>query len=324
MITVKAVPFDDATARELWDAQQAELLARYGEEDVDAVLEDEGIIASLVGEQNGAAVATGMIRWSPYDTPPGTAEAKRLYLVPEHRGHGHSRVMMGVLEDAARRAGATQIVVETGVKQPEAIGLYEAIGYSRIEPYGSYKEHADSVCLGKQLPTRVLVISGTMGAGKSTTSGAASGVLTDRGVRHVRIDVDELYQAFPMAEQANYSMMFETLTALAPIYRSRGYGALVLAIVAEHQEDRANYTAAFAGPGGPAEVSIALLTAPEAERLSRLNAREPEGRWQEFAAHRTVELAAILEELSLQDVTVENFGRTVTETAIELLEAVGW
>ena len=57
--------------------------------------------------------------------------------------------LVDALEAEARQLGATRIVLETGVRQPEAIGLYESAGFDRIEPFGEYVGSAFSVCMAK-------------------------------------------------------------------------------------------------------------------------------------------------------------------------------
>ena len=44
--------------------------------------------------------------------------------------------------------------LETGLKQPEAIRLYEKNQYNRIKNYGQYAEVESSVCFEKILDTR--------------------------------------------------------------------------------------------------------------------------------------------------------------------------
>jgi len=41
--------------------------------------------------------------------------------------------------------------LETGVRQPEALALYEHFGYVRIPPFGDYREDPLSVFLEKRL-----------------------------------------------------------------------------------------------------------------------------------------------------------------------------
>jgi GNAT superfamily N-acetyltransferase len=69
-----------------------------------------------------------------------TCEVKRMWTAAGHRRKGHaSRVLTG-LEDAARAAGYSTLLLETGPLQPEAIAMYTRRGYSRIPYYGRYPE----------------------------------------------------------------------------------------------------------------------------------------------------------------------------------------
>lgn len=327
MITVRQVPFDDPDAGALWATQQAELVERYGEPDLEPHLTDDGLISSLVAaDATGTVVATVLLRWSPYDTPAGSAEIKRLYVLPEHRGHGHSRVLMGALEAAARKAGVTQMVLETGTEQPEALALYEGIGYRVSPKFGVYKDEANSICMAKDLPTRVLVINGTVGAGKTTTAAAVGDLLRERGSRHGYIDGDALTQAVPAdsGDPYNQRLLFANLAAIAPNYRQAGYGLIIIPMVVEDAADRDVYARAFAGPGGPADISIVRVTASEEARLARLSEREPEGYWRDWCHARTVELEEVLESAGVDDAVVTNEDRDRLDTAAEVLDVAGW
>jgi ribosomal protein S18 acetylase RimI-like enzyme len=55
------------------------------------------------------------------------------------------------LEDSARAAGAEVMVLETGLAQPEAIAMYVAAGYQRIEAFGHYAGEPLQRCFGKPL-----------------------------------------------------------------------------------------------------------------------------------------------------------------------------
>ena len=59
--------------------------------------------------------------------------------------------MLGHLEDTARDAGAEVMVLETGLRQPEAIALYESSGYLPIAGFGYYKDAPLSRCLARSL-----------------------------------------------------------------------------------------------------------------------------------------------------------------------------
>jgi GNAT superfamily N-acetyltransferase len=133
-------------------AQWLELLERYGVPDADPddlqtdhLAPPHGVF--LVAWVDGVAVSCGGIRQ--YDAT--TGEIKRMFTVPEARRRGISRVVLEELEARARTIGYTRLVLETGVRQPEAIALYESAGYESIDPYGYYKHEPSSRCYAKSL-----------------------------------------------------------------------------------------------------------------------------------------------------------------------------
>ena len=68
----------------------------------------------------------------------GYAEVKRLYIHPSARGLGLARKLMAHIENEMRFEGHKLAKLETGVSQPEAIGLYRSLGYSLCGPFGNY------------------------------------------------------------------------------------------------------------------------------------------------------------------------------------------
>ena len=74
----------------------------------------------------------------------GVAEVKRMYVVPGARGRGVSKAVLTGLEDAARERGWTTLRLETGPRQPEAIGLYTGAGYRPIGAFGAYRGDPDA------------------------------------------------------------------------------------------------------------------------------------------------------------------------------------
>ena len=81
----------------------------------------------------------------------GDAELKRMFVIQEARGRGLARLILAALEDSARAAGRTRMVLETGVKQPEAIALYTSSGYELVKKFGLYRFDELSRCFGKPL-----------------------------------------------------------------------------------------------------------------------------------------------------------------------------
>lgn len=78
-------------------------------------------------------------------------EIKRVWIDPSARRLGLSKSIMGALEAAARDAGFKIARLETGISQPEALGLYRAIGYVECRPFGDYKIDPFSVFMEKTL-----------------------------------------------------------------------------------------------------------------------------------------------------------------------------
>ncbi|MEU4762706.1 GNAT family N-acetyltransferase [Actinosynnema sp. NPDC023794] len=138
------------------DLQQV-YVDRYGEGDVTPV--DPAEFAAplghfVVGYLDGVPVACG--GWRAHDVAkhslrPGDAEIKRMYVGEALRGRGLARIVLTSLETAARAAGRTRMVLETGLRQPEAIGLYRANGYARIDNFGVYRDDPESLCFAKDL-----------------------------------------------------------------------------------------------------------------------------------------------------------------------------
>jgi putative acetyltransferase len=79
------------------------------------------------------------------------AEIKRVYVSPAGRGLGLAKKLMQVIEDEARARGMTIARLETGIHQPEALGLYRALGYAERGPFGDYIEDPNSVFMEKRL-----------------------------------------------------------------------------------------------------------------------------------------------------------------------------
>ncbi|MGZ5197909.1 MAG: GNAT family N-acetyltransferase, partial [Kaistella sp.] len=92
------------------------------------------------------AVGCGAIK--PYDKI--SAEVKRMFVIPDFRGKGYASKLLTELEQWAKELGYESVILETGIKQLEAIKLYEKT-YERMENYGQYRGVESSVCFKKVL-----------------------------------------------------------------------------------------------------------------------------------------------------------------------------
>ncbi|WP_053405419.1 GNAT family N-acetyltransferase [Persicobacter sp. CCB-QB2] len=82
---------------------------------------------------------------------PGKMEIKRMFTLEACRGKGVASAILKELEQWAEELGMQSCVLETGIQQPEAIGLYQKQQYQRIPNYGPYAMVEDSLCFEKQL-----------------------------------------------------------------------------------------------------------------------------------------------------------------------------
>ncbi len=80
-----------------------------------------------------------------------TIELKRIFVTKDNRRQGLSKLIVSRLEELGSSNGYKYAVLETGIKQIEAINLYKNTGYTIIENYGQYAENSNSVCMKKDL-----------------------------------------------------------------------------------------------------------------------------------------------------------------------------
>jgi putative acetyltransferase len=92
--------------------------------------EQVAFFALYVDEQ--PAACGGVKRYADY------GEMKRIYVRPAYHGQGLSKQIIQRLERHALENGLNLMRLETGIYQAEAIGLFERMGYHRIQPFGEY------------------------------------------------------------------------------------------------------------------------------------------------------------------------------------------
>src|SRR5262245_10871265 len=150
-IAIEPDRLDSPTAADLVDKTVAELNDRYSDHehkvsplDPAEFLPPHGVF--LIVRVEGWPAGCGGLRRIREDT----AEIKRMFVEPGARCRGLGRKILEELESAARRLGYRKVRLETGLRQPEAIQLYESAGYQRIAPYGEFRSPL-SVCFEKTL-----------------------------------------------------------------------------------------------------------------------------------------------------------------------------
>ena len=97
-----------------------------------------------------------------------------MFVRPQARGLGIGRRLLAALEAHAVAAGLTVLRLETGVSQPEALGLYEGTGYKRRGPFGSYTADPLSVFMEKWLNAKPAAAPDCGGVSSSQDSSSRS------------------------------------------------------------------------------------------------------------------------------------------------------
>jgi GNAT superfamily N-acetyltransferase len=151
-IGIAPEPIDSADARRLIEALDAHLASRYPPEqrfgpNLKPAQIAPGLGTFVVARADGRAVGCGAVRL----LDPTTVEVKRMYVDPEMRGRGVAKEILAHLEAAGRELGARRAVLETGIYQDEAIGLYRRAGYTEVACWGEYTTSPTSVCYEKRI-----------------------------------------------------------------------------------------------------------------------------------------------------------------------------
>ncbi len=101
----------------------------------------------IVAYVNDTPVGCGAIK--KYDD--NCVEVKRMFVKAEYRGKGIAGRILKELEMWAAELNFSKCILETGKVQPEAIHLYQKLGYTITDNYGQYIGVDNSVCMNKEL-----------------------------------------------------------------------------------------------------------------------------------------------------------------------------
>ena len=78
----------------------------------------------------------------------GSAELKRMFVVPTYRRKGLARQLLCVLESRAQLLACHMLVLETNPLLIGAVALYRSFGFVPIDAFGPYRD-LPSLCMGK-------------------------------------------------------------------------------------------------------------------------------------------------------------------------------
>lgn len=184
-------------------------------------------------------------------------------------------------------------------------------------------EHLASKEHRRQVPfTGALLITGTVGVGKTSVAEVIGDLLSEAHVPNAVIDVDWLRRAWPSppGDTFNLSMAMRNLRSISSNYFNAGIRRLVLASVLETQDDRDRHQEALGVPLAVCRLKVDLPIV-QARLARRHEAEEADLRWH---LDRSGELDAILDEASVEDCCVDATEATLSEAATKILAAAGW
>jgi hypothetical protein len=167
-----------------------------------------------------------------------------------------------------------------------------------------------------------VLITGTIGAGKTALAEEISLVLHEREDLHALIDLDGLSQCYPGLPHDPYNarLGFANLAAVWPNFVARGIRYAVLAHLVERASEIDEISGAITG----AELTVVRVVAPPELCATRLRAREISPSILERHLRRSPVLDRNLDELGIEEFAVSNDGRPIRDIALEALARLGW
>lgn len=168
------------------------------------------------------------------------------------------------------------------------------------------------------MSVQVIVITGSMGAGKTTVMAEASDILAAAGIVHAAIDMDTLGIAH-VPDGAALDLACRNLASVWANYAQAGVTRLLLAEAIESGDDLDRIRRAIP----EAQVVVCRLTASLETMERRVGVREPGMHHASFVG-RVAELDARLDAARLEDFSLDNDAAVVTDIARAMLVRAGW
>lgn len=165
----------------------------------------------------------------------------------------------------------------------------------------------------------LLIITGTMGAGKTTVLGEASDILRSRQIPHAAIDMDALGLAHLPSALGNDAVMYRNLQSVYENYTSLGVPRFLLARAIEDPAELELCRGIFSATN--TVVCRLTLSVETIERRVKMRER---GIFQHEYVTRAATLNAILDRAHLEDLSVTSENRSVSDVARDVLVKAKW
>jgi hypothetical protein len=173
--------------------------------------------------------------------------------------------------------------------------------------------------MGGGLTESLLIITGSMGAGKTAVMGEASDILARRQIVHAAIDLDALGTAHLPSGAPSDGVMYDNLRSICENYAALGVQRF---LVARAIEDRARLE--LCREIIPAVHTVVCRVTASLETMERRVAMRDAGISQRELVARVAKLNIILDRARLEDFVVANENRSLADVALEMLVRAGW
>jgi hypothetical protein len=167
-----------------------------------------------------------------------------------------------------------------------------------------------------------LLITGTVGVGKTTIADAVGDLLREANVPGAVVDIDWLRNAWPAPsdDRFNMALAMRNLRATSANFLDAGATRLVLAGVVESAADREAHAQAVGIP-----MTVCRLRADlDLVRIRLARRHEHHANLRRWHVQRCAELEAIMDVAAVADSVVDVTTATAFEAAAAVLRQVGW
>ncbi len=183
----------------------------------------------------------------------------------------------------------------------------------RLRKHEKIKERTEDIT------ESLLIITGSMGAGKTAVLGEASDLLAQRQIIHAGIDLDALGLAHLPSATPSDAVMYNNLRSICSNYAALGVQRFLVARAIENDAQLRHCRDIIPA----ASTVVCRLTASIETMQRRVQMRESGISQREYVA-RVQKLNSILDRAQLEDFVVANQERPLTEVATEVLVRAGW
>lgn len=158
-----------------------------------------------------------------------------------------------------------------------------------------------------------------MGSGKTAVLGEASDVLAQRGIVHAAIDLDALGLAHLPSARPSDAVMYDNLRSVCRNYAALGVQRYLLARAIENDAQLTQIRELIGAP----DTVVGRLIASIETMQRRVEIRDSGISQSEYVG-RVATLNAILDRAGVEDFSVNNESRPLTEAAMEVLVRAAW